>query len=151
MSLADINILLLVEDDDNDILLTERKIQRAHLPVKEFLVAKTLTQAKAILTSKEVDVVLLDLNLGETRGLDTLKVIRPIYGGVLIVLTSIDNEDVGIEAIKLGAEDYLVKGLLTEQSLRQSVSFALVRHAMRTTAKSIHSKLDRLDSLVDSQ
>lgn len=143
MGLDAINLLLLVEDDENDIILTERQIQRSQLPVAEIMIARNLDDAKkAFESGKHIDVCLLDLNLGESRGLDTLRVVRPIYHGVLIVLTSMDNEAMGIEAIRLGAEDYLVKHKVTEDRLRSSISYAMTRHDMKKTATRLRDNLE---------
>lgn len=143
-----IKLLLLVEDDDNDVLLTQRKIQRAELPVGQMVVARTLAEALRLLRAEDFDLVLLDLNLGsESRGLDTLRAVRPEYDGVLIVLTSIGDEQTGVDAVRMGAEDYLVKGTLTEERLRSSVAFARVRHDIKHTTTRIGRSLDRLDAM----
>lgn len=147
-----INVLLLVEDDDNDIILTERKIQRSQLPVGELVVARSLAEARRVLAERPIDVVLLDLNLGDSQGLDTLKALRgegqTRFAGIVIVLTSIDDELTGIDAIRLGADDYLVKGRLTEDRLRTAVAYAAARHAARETARRMADNLDRLTVLM---
>lgn len=143
-----INLLLLVEDDENDIILTERKIQRSSLPVGEIVVARSLEDAKKVIASgKTIDVVLLDLNLGDSQGLDTLTNFRPVYDGVIIVLTSIDNEATGIEAIRMGADDYLVKNRVTEDRLRASVAYAMTRHQMKKTSQRVKDNLDLLSEM----
>ncbi len=144
-----INKLLLVEDDSNDAVLTERKIKRSKIDVGELVLARSLAEARSLLAAHPIDIVFLDLNLGnESRGLDTLDAVRPAYGGVLIVITSIDDEAVGIEAIKRGADDYLVKGRLTEERLRNAVSFAQIRHAGRRAYSRIDANLGRLAALI---
>jgi response regulator of citrate/malate metabolism len=148
MGLETINLLLLVEDDENDIILTERQIQRSKLPVMEILIARTLSQAKnAFRSNRKIDVCLLDLNLDETKGLDTLRVVRSLYDGVIIVLTSMDNEAIGIEAIRLGAEDYLVKNKLTEERLRGAINYGIVRNDMKKTTVRFQENLEKLATL----
>jgi response regulator RpfG family c-di-GMP phosphodiesterase len=58
----EINILLLVEDSDDDIIITQRKLYKSEIKINEFIVAKTLTEGISIVKNKNVDVVLLDLN-----------------------------------------------------------------------------------------
>lgn len=144
-----INVLLLVEDDENDIILTERKIQRSQLPLDRLVVARTLAEAKSIIAGRPggIDVVLLDLNLGDSRGLDTLASLRPVYDGVLIVLTSIEDEMTGIDAIRTGANDYLVKNTLTEERLRSTVAYALVRHYRDAVVRRVADNLKVLADL----
>lgn len=145
-----INLLLLVEDDENDILLTERKIQRSNLPVVEIMVARSLEDAKQFIQAgKTIDLILLDLNLGDSRGLDTLVALRPIYDGVIIVLTSLEDEKTGIAAIRAGAEDYLVKNRVTEERLRSSVAFSMQRHKIKKTVQRVQDNLDLLTQMTD--
>ncbi len=144
-----INVLLLVEDDANDVLLTQRKIERANLPVGELVVARTLVDAIRTLKSREIDVVLLDLNLGsESHGLETLRAVRPVYDGVVIVMTSIDDEMVGIEAIRIGAEEFLVKGKVTEERLRHAVAFSQVRYDAKKAGQRMDANINKLEKIL---
>jgi DNA-binding response OmpR family regulator len=143
----DIHILLLVEDSDDDIIITQRKIYRSSLKIGECIVVKTLQECLNIIKSKEIDVILLDLNLPETQGLDTLLAVRKLYEGIVIVLTSIDDEMVGIEAIRKGADDYIVKNALTEYLLTKSVVYARERRKAKQQAAAIQQKLEVLSNL----
>lgn len=144
----EVNVLLLVEDDENDIVLTERKITRSEVTVKKLLLAHSLDECKQMLTHEKVDIVLLDLNLGDSRGLDTLRAVRPIYDGVIIVLTSIEDEATGIQAIREGADDYVVKNQLTEESFRKSIAYSVGRHRFKHMMGRVKDNLDKLGELV---
>lgn len=139
-----VRCLLLVEDSDDDILITQRKLFKSHLKVNEFVVAKSVNDAKQILTNKPVDVVLLDLNMPETRGLDTLDEIRKVYSGVVVVVTSIDDELIGIQAIRHTADDYVVKNNLTEDLLTRSVIYARERRKLKEHMDAIQQKMELL-------
>lgn len=146
--LEPINILLLVEDDDNDIIITKRKIARSNVQVNQLLITKTFEETKTLLTGGiNVDVVLLDLNLPDSSGLDTLDKVRTIYSGTLIVLTSIDDELIGIEAIRKGADEYLIKSQITEKMLTHSIYHAIVRHKRWENVKKTQQTLEKLDEI----
>jgi DNA-binding response OmpR family regulator len=143
----DIHVLLLVEDSDDDIIITQRKIYRSSLKIGECIVVKTLQECLNTAKNKEIDVILLDLNLPETQGLDTLLAVRKLYEGIVIVLTSIDDEMVGVEAIRKGADDYIVKNALTEYLLTKSVVYARERRKAKQQAAVIQQKLEVLSNL----
>ena len=142
-----INLLLVVDGDEEDLGFTKWHIHSADLPVGEVLVAHTLAEGERVLRSQSVDVVLLELALPDSTGLDTLKAMRPLSDGLVIVLTGVENEQTGIDAIRLGADDYLVKGRLTDDSLRSSIAFAMARRDVRHTTRRVNAKLDALADL----
>ncbi len=76
-----------------------------------------------------VDLVLLDFSLPDSRGLDTFRRMRDASHGVpVIVLTSLDDDEVALQAMADGAQDYLVKRRLDGQLLWRSIRYALERH-----------------------
>jgi signal transduction histidine kinase len=75
-------------------------------------------------------VVLLDLGLPDSHGLDTLVVTRAQAPGVpIVVLTGFQDEALAVEALKGGAQDYLVKGQVDSKLLGRSMRYAIVRKA----------------------
>ncbi|MCD0166591.1 ATP-binding protein [Deinococcus sp. 12RED42] len=74
------------------------------------------------------DALLLDYRLPDMTGLEFLREARP--GCAVIVLTGVGDEQVAVEAMQLGAQDYLVKGRLTAARLRQSLERAVNTHAL---------------------
>lgn len=143
----EVNILLLVEDSDDDIIITQRKIFKSSLKINEFLIAKSLTDGLNIIKKKSVDIVLLDLNLPESKGLETLDLFKQQYEGIIIVCTSLEDELIGIEAIRKGADDYLVKSSMTEFSLSRAVLYARERRKIKKHTQSIREKIELLDKL----
>lgn len=144
-----INMLLLVEDDDNDIIITRRKISRSAIQINQLLITRTLEETKDALKTHQVDVILLDLNLPDSQGLDTLDAVRTVYEGIVIVLTSIDDELVGIESIRRGADEYLVKNQLHEQLLGKAIYYAIERKKRWARIGEAHEKLDKLSDMVN--
>ncbi len=143
--MKNINLLLLVDSDEADALVTKRRIQCADLPIGRMVITDNLKDAKQHLTEDVVDMVLLELHLVDSPMLESLQEIRKCYDGVVMVLTNVEDEDVAVRALELGAEDYLVKTHLTTKALRNAVAFAQVRSTARQAASNIAAKLNRLD------
>jgi PAS domain S-box-containing protein len=81
-----------------------------------------------------VDVLLLDLTLPDSRGLDTVKRIQAIEAAgdiPIIILTALDNKEVGIEAVKMGAQEFLVKSEITPGLLVKSIRYAVERQRLK--------------------
>src|SRR3954451_23967886 len=118
--------ILLVEDDDGDALLVEEllAITGAHV---EIVRAQTLSEARGE-DLRRVDCVLLDLDLPDARGLAALHRLKEDVGELaVLVLTGLDDEGRGIEAVAAGAQDYLVKGQIDGQGLTRAVRYAVER------------------------
>jgi two-component system, cell cycle sensor histidine kinase and response regulator CckA len=117
--------VLLVEDDVRQSNALRSLLEESS-PDTKVLVAATLQDALAH-ERAEVDVVLLDLNLPDSTGLDSLRAIVARFAPVpVIVLTGIADGAAGEEAIALGAEDYLEKTIIPPAAIRR-----VVRHAIR--------------------
>ncbi len=103
--------VLLVEDNAGDALLL-REMFRKEKPGSFALVhVVRLNEALQHLASNKVDIVLLDLGLPDGHGLDTVRRTRAVSPAVpVIVLTGLDDEVLAAEAMKEGAQDYLIKG-----------------------------------------
>ncbi|HZZ82572.1 MAG TPA: response regulator [Gemmataceae bacterium] len=118
--------VLLVEDSPTDVLLTEEALS----PVSRFRLRSSarLADALRMLSEGHFDVVLLDLGLPDSEGLETLRRLRDRNTKVaVVVLTGKDDEELALRALQEGAEDYLVKGQADAGQLRRSIRYALER------------------------
>ena len=114
---------LVVEDNPADALLLEDVLRRTRDAQFEITHVERLEDALASLAVASYDVVLLDLGLPDSQGPDTVTRLRQSQPGVpVVVLTGLDDEAVGISAVQLGAQDYLVKGSFTPSVLGRSHS-----------------------------
>jgi DNA-binding response OmpR family regulator len=131
--------ILLVEDNDGDADLVEEYTNQ--MGPDRFVTrrASTLGQAKELLHSDyDPQVILLDLNLPDSKGLDTLKEFcrdgetescpRP----PIVVLTSLDDEQTANQALASCAQDYLVKQNIDSRTLIRSIRYAVQRHGRQT-------------------
>ncbi len=123
----DHSIALLIEDQPSDAKLVEA-ILRHHQIVQQVLWAPTLGQAKTLLAEQPVQLLLVDLGLPDTSGLETVFELRLLAPDVpLIVLTANTDETNALHALEAGAEDYLIKGEFTADNLIRSIRYAISR------------------------
>jgi diguanylate cyclase (GGDEF)-like protein/PAS domain S-box-containing protein len=134
----DIKTVLVVEDNPGDARLVELFLIED--PARPFRVIKadTLAAALAALADHRVDAILLDLSLPDSFGLETLARLRAVQPLIpVVVLTGTDSEALALDALRQGAQDYLVKGRGDGDLLRRAIGYAMERFrgemALRTS------------------
>jgi DNA-binding response OmpR family regulator len=91
-----------------------------------------LSQALQCLNAAHYDSILLDLGVSDRNGLSTLsQVVAQSQGVPIIVLTGVDDEEIGEAAVRAGAEDYLVKTQTSGQRLWRVIRYAIERHRLQ--------------------
>jgi two-component system cell cycle sensor histidine kinase/response regulator CckA len=120
--------VLLVEDSPTDALIVREGLaQRTEV---KFVVAhvEKLSEALQRLKSAHFDVVLLDLGLPDSDGLETFEKLHGAVPGVpIIILSGRNDEQMAIKAVNAGAQDYLVKGHGDESGLARAIRYAIER------------------------
>jgi PAS domain S-box-containing protein len=120
--------ILLIEDNKGDAQLVKIFMKDAAFKY-ELFVADTFFEGMDILNKQEVDIVLLDLSLPDSQGFKTLnKYMENVLNIPVIVLTGVNNEIVGNQAVKAGAQDFLVKGQFDGKLLGRAIRYAIQRH-----------------------
>ena len=100
------------------------------------------------LSEGEIDIVLLDLALPDSHGIDTLSAVREAAPGVpVVVLTGLDDENAAMESLRQGAQDYLVKGKFDGVLLLRSIRYARER---KRTEKSLRESEERFRTKVEN-
>jgi signal transduction histidine kinase len=125
--------LLLVEDNPRDVRLLEEALLKDRVAGFRMTCVQTLAETLKALEHPEVDVVLLDLFLPDSQGLDTVKAVHRLAPSIpVVVLTGSDDEDLAVQALHEGAQDYLPKGYVTvyRNLLGRSVRYAVERQRM---------------------
>ncbi|EMA37820.1 hybrid sensor histidine kinase/response regulator [Halobiforma nitratireducens] len=130
--------VLLVEDEDDDARLYRTMLQQLQADALEAAslpsiavdrvenLSATVDQLQE--DASAIDVVLLDLNLPDSSGLETLEsVLEQSDGTAVVVLTGIDDGAIGLEAVERGAEDFLVKDHVTPRVLTRTINYAIER------------------------
>jgi len=120
--------VLLIEDNPGDTRLMSEWLSSILYPQFEVEVRDTLADGVLYLHSTPVDVVLLDLSLPDSIGVETVRRTRAAAMDVAIVVTTgFDNRQSGIDAVKAGAQDYLVKGSFDATLLERALIYAIER------------------------
>jgi signal transduction histidine kinase len=125
--------ILLVEDNPADQVMVEEVLQDATTFQYQLVSCERVQEAPNCIAEIQPDIILLDLSLPDSTGLATLEKIKKHSPLVpVVIFTGLADQQVGLEAINRGAEDYLVKGEIGEGSLlERTISFALERHRLR--------------------
>jgi serine phosphatase RsbU (regulator of sigma subunit) len=119
--------ILLIEDSNTDAMLIQAHLRKADA---SFVVRREVRLADGLVQASrgEADVILLDLNLPDSAGLDTFRVIyRHALKTPIVVLSGQDDVALALDAVALGAQDYLPKGEANRSSLVRSIRYAIER------------------------
>lgn len=121
--------VLLVEDDLVDAQHVRRVLGHSSSLQVEICVASSVRDAIAQLEEAAFDVLLVDLNLPDSRGIETVKrLVEHCSEAAVIVLTGTDDEALGAEAIAAGAQDYLCKDQVEAALLVRTIRYAQERN-----------------------
>lgn len=138
--------ILLIEDNANDALAIKIMLESADFPFK-LEKAETLKSGLDILSEKQIDVILLDLGLPDSKGLDTFVNLFDEYPDVPIVMyTGLEDEDIAVKALQKGAQDYLVKGKVDSRLLVRTIRYSIERHRLRVELKRMSTELEKSET-----
>jgi len=137
-----INILV-IDDLEEDAKLVKVFLKQASLK-HDFYYKETLYEGIELCEEKEIDLVLLDLSLPDSRGLRTLSSFleRSPRDIPVVVMTGTSDEMIGEQAIKSGAQDYLVKGEFDHKLLARSIRQTLARHRIFMQLQKMNKELN---------
>ena len=134
--------LLLIEDDPNAVELIHQMLDTQLI---DFTIEDraTLAAGAEALDSEHWDAILLDLSLPDSDGIDTFKSVHAKSGdSPIIVLTGHSDESLAIEAVQLGAQDYLVKGRVDSALLVRSIRYAIERSRSHGEVRRAYAELE---------
>ncbi|GEM_PF-1080842 len=136
--------ILLVEDSETDALLLKENIAAAAKNIS-LTITNSLREASRLLARNSINAVLLDLSLPDSSGLDTLKKMRQDFPKMpIVVLTGMEDETLGVKAVRLGAEDYLIKGQTDGRTVVRALKYSIERKAVE---ESLHLSQQELRSI----
>ena len=136
MSMSESLRILVVEDNPADADLIREILPQ--IGPNTFHIETVLRLAAVLrrLPDQGIDLILLDLGLPDSQGLQTLRQLHQAAPEIpVIVLTGTDDRELGVAAVKEGAQDYLVKGQINEPLLVRSIRYALERHKAAVALK----------------
>ena len=131
MSKKSIKILLLVEDNAGDADLLREMLNEPGSHNLTLTHVERLSEAEKYLAGHSADLILLDLGLPDAQGLAAVRRARAVAPHVpLVVLTGMDDEALAAQALREGAQDYLIKSEIEARGLRRSLRYAVERKAL---------------------
>ena len=140
--------ILLIEDSQEDAALIREALVVEHGVGFQLTHATRLADGLRYLAQQEeLDVVLLDLKLPDSEGLGSLARLRDCAPGVpVLILTALDDTASAVEAVKQGAEDYLVKGYVQVYPtlLSRAIRYALERQRAEEQVRRAHAQTEQL-------
>jgi len=124
---------LLLEDDRFFASMTRELLQNCCRRPFDVTHVTILKEAIASLSRGAYEIVLVDLNVPDSHGLDTVReVVQVNPGAPVIVLTGEDDMDVALGALSMGAQDFLSKSELNNRTLQRSIGYAIQRQQKET-------------------
>jgi DNA-binding response OmpR family regulator len=120
--------VLLIEDNTGDYEIILRMLDKSENAEFELTHTTRLVSGLKLLEIEKFDIILLDLGLPDSVGLESFKATLEKHPAIpIIILTGLANEETGINAIKYGAQDYLVKGEFNGKLLVRAIQYAIER------------------------
>jgi putative two-component system response regulator len=138
----------MIEDNPVDVFLIKSLLSKIPHIETHLVFEPSLDLGISRLRSDTFDIVVLDLSLTDSWGLDTLFKVRSFNPNIpIIVITSHDDEEWGIDALKNGAQDYIIKNQLTAASLKRTIQFAIERENYYKNIKDKAKELEMLNQI----
>ena len=140
-----ISDLLLIEDDDDDAWFVSETLADAGLESINLVRCQAMADVASAVDAQDFDVILLDLFLPDSQGLETLERVREITADIaIVVLTGLDDESIAFDAIQTGAQDFLPKSQLSDKLLVRTIRHAVERQRLRSKLESARVREERI-------
>jgi CheY-like chemotaxis protein len=144
--------ILLVEDNLGDARLAQGLLNECADFVAHVTNVGRVSDARSVLSKQAIDLIFLDLGLPDSKGLEGLRRLTSMMLNTpIIVLTGSDDKTLALEALKHGAQDYLVKGTMNAEALSRTMEYSIERKAAEVRHHAIAAKKSRLPSVWKSQ
>jgi two-component system, cell cycle sensor histidine kinase and response regulator CckA len=135
--------ILLVEDNPEDAVLVREMLSETNTVRFDLIHFDRLGQTIQFLKNENCDIILLDLSLPDCLGLDTFLQLHAAVPGVpIVVMSGFGDEELAVEALHRGAQDYLVKGQVDNALLVRSVRYAIERKQTGEALRKAHDELE---------
>lgn len=141
--LPDLNILL-IEDNPGDVMLIEEFLSDNKRFTFNLNSTETLKSGLERLENNDFDVILLDLGLPDSAGLEALEIMQnKAYGIPIVVITGLDDDESGRKAIEMGAQNYILKSYMNGKNISDSIIFAVERNKILQQLKQKDAQLTK--------
>jgi len=138
--------VLLIEDNAGDAEFVHEIASEAkdiHIDIED---ADLLTSGLKLLKERKFDLVISDLGLPDSEGIETFIKIHTLYPDIpIILMTGLEDEELAIRAVRSGAQDYIIKGIADKSILLKSVRYSIERNKLTLELCGRLSEIKRLE------
>ena len=139
--------ILLLEDNAGDAYLVKEQLRDIDNFIYSIDNAQYLEQAIALLQENSYDAILLDLTLPDSQGIETFQAVdRAAEDTAIVIISAVSEEDLAIQAVKQGAQDYLAKGKIQPNTLSQTIKYAIERKSANQLLKKRTQELEHANA-----
>lgn len=139
--------ILCVEDNADDLFLLKECLNGfvGGATPYELTSCTTIKEALANAKADQTDLILLDLYLPDSQGFDSFTKMHKAYPDIpIVILSSLDDELIANEAVRQGAQDYLVKGTIDPWRMGRIIKYAMERHRIHRELSQAKNQLQQL-------
>src|SRR5262245_29276412 len=130
--------ILLVEDNAGDVRLLQETLRDIETLQFEITTCSTLARALELIGQSRFDIGLLDLGLPDAQGLEVVRGVRAAAPDIpLVVLTGLKDENLAVQSLQEGSQDYLVKGEITAALLSRALRYAMERQRVQVEMRAL--------------
>jgi two-component system sensor histidine kinase UhpB len=123
--------ILIIEDDAVFAEMVQFQLSTSGISLENIISIDSIGEAKEIRKYQEPDVILLDLNITDSSGVETYDSINELFPlASVIVLSGMDDESIALEIVSKGGQDYVLKGDLNAQILNKTIKYGLLRRQL---------------------
>ena len=139
-----VTTILLVEDNPGDARLIRELLRDIHWRSFDVLTAESFRQAHDRLQENNVDLALVDLSLPDSHGLDTFRKLARSYPSLpQVLLTGLNDREIAIQAVREGAQDYLLKGEVDGHIIIRAIDYAIERKRIQAELEAANTRLKK--------
>jgi two-component system cell cycle response regulator len=141
--------ILLIEDNPADIRIIQELVDDVKPSNFDLVFANRLSDGLDRVKAQDIDAILLDLSLPDSQGLKTFSILRRRVQNIpILLLTGLPDEELAIEAVREGAQDYLVKDQVDGNLLVRAIIYAIERQRLVAQLETAREEAQRL-TLID--
>ncbi len=141
--------ILLIEDNPADIRIIQELMAEVKSSNLDLVFANRLSDGLDRIKTNDIDAILLDLSLPDSQGLRTFSILRSRAQNIpILLLTGLPDEDLAIQAVREGAQDYLVKDQVDGHLIVRAVNYAIERQRLVAQLEKAREEAQRL-TLID--
>lgn len=123
--------ILIIEDDQVFAEMVQFQLSTSGISLENIISINSIAAAKEVQSYLEPDVILLDLNIIDSTGVQTYDNIYALFPlASVIVLSGMDDESIALEIVSKGGQDYVLKGDLNAQILNKTIKYGLLRRSL---------------------